>query len=717
MKRLIYLFFTTLLISSCSNNKFSNRMIASKDENVNLRYIEELKKEARENSHTLEFPPGVNAIEQFKMWHLSEGSDIYPTHWLLNLKSFLSNKKGTLFFDDLNSKYGVVKSPYAKDEISPFSWVGLTAVWDGEDKKYEDLLRSNQTEMKNLPKVIMLKSNKPAIAMTGANCAFCHTGSVIDSSNPAKRLIIDGAPATIEMKGFFYDIIGSTYQTMFDKKELSEFYERLNVKNGQEKAFALTTDLKKEMGVEDSLINYAITLLGKAPVIGKKINKEMGIKVSILLYEKKEVLTKYLIRMLQETYDLKEVTPLMKKRMEYLTWFGAPNPDVFTTPEGYGRTDAFGRISNATVRLRSYIKLTAPVSLPPMYGMKYKAFFHYNANTNSLVSRNVGQAFGLGAIVTGDLDEKGKLLDSTVNVHNLIELEKLINKVPVPEFVKFFPNQNINKEQIVKGCEVYLTKCVQCHEANPERVGPTNSLIDHKMIEADIINTDKEYTKNISKAALGLPFRKALFDFNDKVKDGYYAKNGIDLALQKEYAQEETRGPEFFRDTFLGENRFAEKSISEYGNIIKGKSFVARHLSGVWSAAPFLHNGSVPNLYELLLPEVKRSKKFIVGNLNYDIALLGFKSTLQDHPYFKDKLKWKLMSDDPCYDVNDPFCFDTTLVGNSNVGHSPAMYGGELKNSEKMALIEFLKVLTPEAEYSWSDAPVYKIENNKCALR
>ena len=34
---------------------------------------------------------------------------------------------------------------------------------------------------------------------------------------------------------------------------------------------------------------------------------------------------------------------------------------------------------------------------------------------------------------------------------------------------------------------------------------------------------------------------------------------------------------------------------------------------GVWATPPFMHNGSVPNLYEMLIPAKERTKKFYVG--------------------------------------------------------------------------------------------------------
>ena len=184
--------------------------------------------------------------------------------------------------------------------------------------------------------------------------------------------------------------------------------------------------------------------------------------------------------------------------------------------------------------------------------------------------------------------------------------------------------------------------------------------------------------------------------------------------MQKEYSGEELRGKEIFRDTYLGESRFSEDEDVSYANIVPGKSYVARHLAGVWSSAPYLHNGSVLNIHELLLPSEKRLKKFIVGNLNYDHEKLGYVGNLESHPEFEQKTKWGKKI---CQDLNDFRCFDVDIIGNSNRGHEPSMYGGELKNRDKKALIEFLKVLVPEKEYSWTSTPIYKVDATGCSLR
>lgn len=112
-----------------------------------------------------------------------------------------------------------------------------------------------------------------------------------------------------------------------------------------------------------------------------------------------------------------------------------------------------------------------------------------------------------------------------------------------------------------------------------------------------------------------------------------------------------------------------------------------RPLQGVWATPPFLHNGSVPNLYELLSPAHERSRTFHVGRREFDPVKVGF--------------------------VSDPlskggFVFDTRLSGNLNTGHefragwvpydenNPqvqyGVIGPELTPDERWAIIEYLKI-------------------------
>jgi hypothetical protein len=89
----------------------------------------------------------------------------------------------------------------------------------------------------------------------------------------------------------------------------------------------------------------------------------------------------------------------------------------------------------------------------------------------------------------------------------------------------------------------------------------------------------------------------------------------------------------------------------------------------MWATAPYLHNGSVPDMVELLKPAAQRPATFYVGNWEFDPERLGF--------------EWQSA-------FLGAFEFDTSITGNSNAGHE---HGTELSDGDKRALIEYLKTL------------------------
>jgi hypothetical protein len=253
----------------------------------------------------------------------------------------------------------------------------------------------------------------------------------------------------------------------------------------------------------------------------------------------------------------------------------------------------------------------------------------------------------------------------------------------------------------INGCNVYRSKCMTCHEAQEERVGPAKMLIKQKVPMLDKVATNDIYIRNQMTPVYGKPFKDAIMGFTENIKNYYFKTHNISRQELSQWANEEIRGTEVFRDTFLGDSRFTGNPAMDYINIEKGHGYVAPNLSGVWATAPYLHNGSVPNIDELLKPSHLRVKKFIVGNAQYDFDRLGFVSVDENHKCL----------------INDPHCYDVAEFGNSNEGHEPSMYGGELQEQQKRDLKEFLKVLAPDAEYSWSNAPVYKVIDGKCVSR
>jgi hypothetical protein len=117
-----------------------------------------------------------------------------------------------------------------------------------------------------------------------------------------------------------------------------------------------------------------------------------------------------------------------------------------------------------------------------------------------------------------------------------------------------------------------------------------------------------------------------------------------------------------FKDVDGGKYRFRYfKKTDGYANL---------PLDGLWLRAPYLHNGSVPTLADLLSPAEQRPKAFVRG-LELDPKKGGFESP-------------------PCTPgekVATGYCFDTSVRGNGNGGHE---YGVDLPATDKAALLAYL---------------------------
>jgi len=110
-----------------------------------------------------------------------------------------------------------------------------------------------------------------------------------------------------------------------------------------------------------------------------------------------------------------------------------------------------------------------------------------------------------------------------------------------------------------------------------------------------------------------------------------------------------------------------------FSHFHKTNGYANAPLDGIWLRAPYLHNGSVPNLRELLEPAAARSKTFFRGNDVYDAQNVGFVANVAEQ------------------DGRQFFAFNTTDNGNGNQGHEGAVYGTELPAADKQALLEYLK--------------------------
>jgi mono/diheme cytochrome c family protein len=147
-------------------------------------------------------------------------------------------------------------------------------------------------------------------------------------------------------------------------------------------------------------------------------------------------------------------------------------------------------------------------------------------------------------------------------------------------------------------------------------------------------------------------------------------KVGTDPALAQGAYYEADRFIRWYNRSFYGEISRAAPALG----------YVAPPLDAVWATAPYLHNGSVPTL-EALLDASKRPRywRFTSDQPAFDEKALGW--AYAESPHGKDGA----MSWDERYRV-----YDTSLPGYSNEGHT---FGDELSDTERAALLEYLKTL------------------------
>jgi hypothetical protein len=158
---------------------------------------------------------------------------------------------------------------------------------------------------------------------------------------------------------------------------------------------------------------------------------------------------------------------------------------------------------------------------------------------------------------------------------------------------------------------------------------------------------------------------------NGKDFRGEYAGKVVPIG---EIGTDEHRLDSYTYDVAVNQNMiFAGYESERFRHFRKTFGYANSPLDGLWLRAPYLHNGAVPTLRDLLDPSDRRPKSFYRGYDVYDQKKVGFVSDVaeeQGRPYF-------------LYKTDDP--------GNSNKGHEGKAYGTELSPEDKEALVEYLK--------------------------
>lgn len=390
-----------------------------------------------------------------------------------------------------------------------------------------------------------------------------------------------------------------------------------------------------------------------------------------------------------------------------------------TVPWGHSRLDAFGMIFNRATAMdlndpSNSKEPNAPVSYPFLWDTHWHNVVQWNGSAPNELSverlgRNVGEVVGVFA----HTDIKKTILPplyfkTSAKRLNQLMLEELLAKLRSPAWPALWAP--IDKVKAAAGAKIYGIYCDGCHSITPRNKPLTRMRV--TMTPLSVVKTDPVMVTNSatrkSKTGILEGVRMPLIPFVDplpaevlsleltakivvgailappdwdetkselspeqlqllkSIKTGQPRTDGLKNLLNSAKSNLEKGGTTSLLKTAAD---YVEKNKKDAAAL----SYKARPLDGIWATAPYLHNGSVPNLYQLLLPAAQRDKTFYVGSREFDTVNVGFA--------FKNS--------DP---GTSPF--DTSLPGNSNAGHDGPAYGlDKLSDEQRWQLVEYLKTL------------------------
>jgi hypothetical protein len=367
---------------------------------------------------------------------------------------------------------------------------------------------------------------------------------------------------------------------------------------------------------------------------------------------------------------------------------------------GFGRFDALNRGSNLVFTPLDPAKnagpLDAPVSIPPLWNVQLYDWVQWNGSFQNPLTRNIAQVIGIGAGLFRNADPRKLHLTerppdpflSSLDVARLQQLEDMVSAIKPPHWPETVFGE-INERLAREGKKLYRDNCKHCHVPTslerPTRFGQRFKMT---MIPAGEVGTDPTYLKFASRMVY----------------------TGV---LEQDFGSPSLpagKAIEWLTSTL------AKRSIGEAmpNRLEMRNEFMARPHAGVWATPPFLHNGSIPTLYEVLSPVEERTPCFYLGDLEFDPVHVGYVVR-------------------PCRNGEGGaglFRFDTTVPGNSNAGHEfrrddhaghtftseecksfenggkNGILGCELSGAQRLAIIEYLKTCDlDEVTWDLEEAP------------
>ena len=363
---------------------------------------------------------------------------------------------------------------------------------------------------------------------------------------------------------------------------------------------------------------------------------------------------------------------------------------TYENEAGFARTDALARIGNQVfaVDMNNYANLapaSAPVRFPQIWDASWFTWVQYNSSIADPMVRNIGESLGVRAVAKLYGPDALEYPNS-VDVEGLHSMEELLSGsapykgLTSPKWPSVFPA--LDQAKVTKGAQLYQQHCASCH------LPPTQELI------ADLNSAQPRFWW---KNALGKPLLKVTDvplavigtdpqqaqDFMGRTANTFDLKKGVVSAAVGLDLVTKAIGTKYYdKAGFSTEKRNEWNGLHDPADqaVRAPAVYKARPLNGIWAAAPYLHNGSVPSLYLLLSPQSDRDtmKTFWVGNKDFDPVKVGYDSS----------------------ELSGGYRFDATKPGNLNTGHEfkdgptgNGVVGPALSPDDRWALIEYLKSL------------------------
>jgi mono/diheme cytochrome c family protein len=352
-------------------------------------------------------------------------------------------------------------------------------------------------------------------------------------------------------------------------------------------------------------------------------------------------------------------------------------------PWGPGRLDAIAGIVNRVTADKPGIPENwstplAPTKPPFVWNTPQSSWTQWRGAQQDPIDRNLTEA--MGVLMPMDLHSKTPaegLFDPNAELLNLEKIDDLLARLAPPKWPEDVLGK-IDRKKAAEGKVLFVANCTRCHNSYPYTWTAPNkygkSFIEVGLVQQKYVGTDPGQFEDIRPYTITgqlAPYLPGPFAGKDLIPTG-----ALYVILQKEVLETALSKLQLTDEEKLKIHGYREFPLpSPTPGVYK-----AAPREGVWATGPYLHNGSVPNLYEMLIPAAQRTKKFYVGR-EFDPVKVGVDTSGN----------------------SGKFLVDTTIRGNSNAGHSfengpmgNGVIGPLLTEEQRWALVEYLKSIPEE---------------------